>query len=302
MARQVARRDARLVAPFVVVLVLLIGGLSAMAESRGSQSGSTQLTGPGAASLRDLLPDLDQETPSELSVRTAVDGGRTIYVLGFRSAVRNVGEGPLVVDGTRPNVQTPAMTVDQLIDRSGAPPRLVSGVGNMRYTISPDHKHWHYMQFDRYELLRYELLRAATGDPVVTDRKTGFCLGDRYRVPDALPAAPSEPIYTGRCGLDQPDLLHMREGISVGYGDAYSAYLEGQDLPLSDLPDGRYILVHRVNADGSLKELSYTNNAASVLLDLSWHDGVPQVRVLARCPDTDLCETTVQTAWPGRRR
>jgi hypothetical protein len=81
----------------------------------------------------------------------------------------------------------------------------------------------------------------------------------------------------------------MREGISVGYGDDYSAFLEGQDLPLSDLPGGRYVLVHRVNADRRLRELSYANNAASVLLDLRWDRGAPQVRVLATCPDTDRC-------------
>jgi hypothetical protein len=184
------------------------------------------------------------------------------------------------------------MSVDQLINRSDGAPRLVRGVGTMQYVVSPDHNHWHYMQFDRYEMLRYELRRAATGEPVVGDRKSGFCLGDRYRVARHVAAAPSQPVYTGRCGLDQPGLLHMHEGISVGYGDDYSAFLEGQDLPLSDLPDGRYILVHRVNADGRLQELTDANNAASVLLDLSWRSGAPQIRVLATCPDTDRCEAT----------
>ena len=81
----------------------------------------------------------------------------------------------------------------------------------------------------------------------------------------------------------------MREGISVGYGDDYSAFLEGQDLPLDGLPDGRYVLVHRVNADRGLKELTYANNAASVLLDLRWQNGQPSLRVLARCRDTADC-------------
>jgi hypothetical protein len=262
----------------------VIGGLSAVAASGGVRN--------AAAASRDLLPDLEQETPSELAVRTAVADGRSIYVLGFRSAVRNTGAGPLIVEGARPDAETPSMTVDQLINRSSAPPRLVRGVGSMQYVVSPDHNHWHYMQFDRYELLRYELRSAATDEPVVTDRKSGFCLGDRYSVPGALPAAPSQAVYTGRCGLDQPGLLHMREGISVGYGDDYSAFLEGQDLPLSDLPDGRYVLVHRVNADERLSELSYANNAASVLLDLRWDGGAPEVRLLATCPGTDRCTTS----------
>jgi hypothetical protein len=282
-------------------VALLIGGFSAMTGG-GPRSAPPPVTAPPATPAtparalppdqgsRDLLPDLDQETPSELAIRAVVADGRSIYVLGFRSAVRNIGDGPLIVDGARPDTQTPSMTVDQVINRTGAPPRVAREVGTMQYVVSPDHNHWHYMQFDRYELLRYELVRAATGEAVVTDRKTGFCLGDRYRVPDAPPAAPPQPVYTGRCGLDQPGLLRMNEGISVGYGDDYSAFLEGQDLPLSGLPDGRYVLVHRVNADGRLRELSYANNAASVLFDLSWPGGLPQIRVLARCPDTDRCE------------
>jgi hypothetical protein len=48
--------------------------------------------------------------------------------------------------------------------------------------------------------------------------------------------------------------------------------------------------VHRVNADRRLHELSYANNAASLLLDLRWKRGVPQIRVLASCPDSARCK------------
>jgi hypothetical protein len=104
-----------------------------------------------------------------------------------------------------------------------------------------------------------------------------------------LPAAPAERVFTRRCGLTQPGRLSIHEGISVGYGDDYSAFLEGQDLPLDGLPGGRYILVHRVNADRGLEELTYQNNAASVLLHLGWQNGEPLLRVLARCPDQADC-------------
>ena len=72
------------------------------------------------------------------------------------------------------------------------------------------------------------------------DRKTGFCLGDRYDVAHAPRSPPSrrEPVYRSRCGLEQPGLLGIREGISVGYGDDYSANLEGQYLPLNGLRRG----------------------------------------------------------------
>jgi hypothetical protein len=178
-----------------------------------------------------------------------------------------------------------------IIERPDQPQEVVSAVGWMRYAISRDHQHWHYLEFEHYQLQRSELRRAGGSDVLVEDHKTGFCLGDRYRVPAPVPpATPPYPVYTGRCGLSNPELLHARAGISVGYGDAYSAYLEGQDLPLDGLPDGRYVLVHRVNVDGRLHEISYENDAASVLLDLRWRAGKPYIRVLARCPDTARCD------------
>ena len=99
----------------------------------------------------------------------------------------------------------------------------------------------------------------------------------------------------------------MREGISVGYGDDYSGFLEGQDLPLDGLPDGRYVLVHRVNANEKLREISYANNAASVLLDLRWENGQPQLHALLRRVPTPTGVTTHPPAGadsrsPSRRR
>ena len=75
----------------------------------------------------------------------------------------------------------------------------------------------------------------------------------------------------------------------MGYGDDYSAFLEGQSLPVGDLPAGEYVLVHRVNTDGGLHEGTLANNAASVRIALRWRDGRPSVLRLARCPDSDRC-------------
>ena len=84
-------------------------------------------------------------------------------------------------------------------------------------------------------------------------------------------------------------MLGVTQGISVGFGDAYAANLEGQYLPLTGLRAGRYVLIHRVNADGRLREQRYDNNAASVLLSLRWRAGVPRLRLLARCPGSARC-------------
>jgi hypothetical protein len=88
----------------------------------------------------------------------------------------------------------------------------------------------------------------------------------------------------------------VSEGISVGWGDNYVAYLEGQSLPIDGLHAGRYVLVHRVNTDRGLRELDYANDAASVLLDLRWRAGRPHLRLLASCPDSERCDTPSSAA------
>jgi lysyl oxidase len=228
-----------------------------------------------------LLPDLDQAAPYGLRLAHGRDG----WQLGFASAVANLGSGPLIIDGRRLSRTEETMTASQVIHRTEGPHEVVRHVGRLRYTRSPDHEHWHLLRFDRYELRRPGGHRA-----VVRDRKSGFCLGDRYDVDDMpLPAAPPEPVYTSRCGLERPGLDGVREGISVGYGDDYAANLEGQYLRLSGVRAGRYLLVHRANGDQRLLESNYANNAASVLLRLRWRRGTPRVTILAVCPDTERC-------------
>jgi serine protease len=278
--------EARAMRRALVVALGILGIAWLFAAGAGFRPETVGAAGPPDQ----LLPDLDQETPTQLTVMAVGSGNARTYVLGFRSAVRNIGNGPLILDGTRPDTGTPYMTVNQVIERGGALEEVIPDVGRMMYVASPDHQHWHYLQFDRYELQSYELRRASGGRALLRDRKTGFCLGDRYRVTTRLvPKAAPEKVYRSRCGLSETQLLQLREGISVGYGDDYKAFLEGQDLPLSGLAGGRYVLVHHVNRDRHLRELSYTNNAASVLFDLRWQKGVPEIRVLRTCPDTDRC-------------
>jgi hypothetical protein len=257
----------------VLAALLLVGGALRV---------SATTAGAGAPQR---LPDLDQEVPSELTV-ARVDGR---YVLGFRSAVRNIGAGPLIIDGHRPGADTAAMRADQVIVRDGAPREVVRDVGRLRYVVSPDHRHWHLLRFQRYELRR-----PGGSVALARDRKTGFCLGDRYTVRGVrLPARAARPLYRSRCGLGRTRLLGIREGISVGYGDDYAPTLEGQYLPLTGLPDGDYVLVHRVAAQ-RIRETRHDNDAASVLLRLRRRVGVPYVRVLARCPDTASCPSPDQ--------
>jgi hypothetical protein len=255
-----------------VLLLRVAPALAALTASAAAFAAAV----PSGSQAPALLPDLVQEAPSQLEVTTVRDNRRPVYRLGFRSAVRNVGRGPLLISGRRSGARDDEMTADQVIEHDGGPRSVEPAVGRLRYVISSDHRHWHLLGFERYELRR-------VGGPaaVANDRKTGFCLGDRYRVLDReLPAAPANPVITGRCGLGQPGLLQIEEGISVGYGDDYDPTLEGQYVRLTGLPSGRYLLVHRVNVDRALRETRYDNNAAALLIGVRWKGGRPRVRVL----------------------
>ena len=262
-------------------LVPAIGAIALCAAALAAAPGDTSGITPDSA----RLPDLDQELPWDLLVTSTGPSTAREYRLGFASAVRNIGDGPLIVSGRRQWGAIPTMTADQLIESADAPMAVVEGVGRLRYVQSRDHEHWHLLDFERYEL------RHAGGSTRrVTDRKTGFCLGDRYRTRGrALPAQPTAPRYTSRCGLGATGRLGLVEGISVGYGDDYPANLEGQSLPLTGLAAGRYVLTHRVNVRRRLRETDYSNNAASLLLRLQWRAGAPRIGVLRRCPDTERC-------------
>ena len=208
------------------------------------------------------LPDLDQAVPFGVSV--VEQSGRRLLVFG--SAVDNVGEAALVVEGERDG---DTMRARQLVGRRrhALPTRL-------RFVRSRTHRHWHLADFERYELRR-------DGRLVGRDRKTGFCLNDAYETR----ALNSAPTWTGDCGRNRPQARSIREGISPGFGDDYVPIREGQSIDVTDVPPGRYVLVHRVNPDRVLRERSYANNAASVAIELD----AGRVRVLARCPDAGTC-------------
>jgi hypothetical protein len=226
----------------------------------------------------ELLPDLDQAEPSAIAVVRDGDS----YLLTFASAVDNVGSGPLLIEGERPNTSTPMMSVSQLVRRTDGSTRVRPVGAHIHYVREETHEHWHLLSFESYELRR-----AANNELVRPDRKTGFCLGDRYRT-DSSTTLPF--MWTEDCGRNEPGLLSVEQGISPGYGDDYVPQLEGQYVDVTSVPAGRYLLVHRVNPEGVLEEETLSNNAASVLIRIRRDTGdIPTVNVLARCPASDSC-------------
>ncbi len=230
----------------------------------------------------ELLPDLAQAVPARLEI---VEDGDS-YQLVFTSAVANVGAGPLLVEGERPGRETPAMTARQLVRRTDGSARVRSEVGELQYAELEGQGRWQLLGF-----AAFELRRAADGAPVQPGEVVGVCLGDRSRTDEDVRAdeVPRRPVWTDGCGRDQPGLLVVREGISPGYGVDDVPGRAGPFIDVTSVPAGRYVLVQRANPERALEESDYANNTASVLIQVRRAGVIPSVRVLARCPGTDVC-------------
>jgi hypothetical protein len=175
------------------------------------------------------------------------------------------------------------MTATQLVQLSTGGLRTYRDIGFWRFVFADEHAHWHFLPFERYELLD------AKGEVLVRDHKSGFCIGDRFR--DAHVARPGNFFFTpGDCARGNPRATSTQGGSSVGYTDRYFPNYHGQNISLRGIPAGVYTLVHRTNPELLFTERRYDNNAASVRIRLTWRDNnVPRVTVLRVCEPSPRC-------------
>lgn len=270
-----------------LALMIAVGSALALpAAWAAAQEGPPLSPAPPLTQATALLPDLVQLTPYHLRVERVTRKSGERHRLGFASAVSNAGDGQLIVRARR-TADEPTMSADQIIRlRSGGHARR-RAIGTLHYARFHGHQHWHYQGFERYELRD-----VATGALISPDRKSGFCLGDRFDETgwQGRRRLPAEDRFLGLCGMRRPNATRMVQGISPGYGDEYLPHLEGQYVDITDVPPGPYVLVHRVNADRSLVESRYTNNASSVRIRLTVDaGGRRRIRVMAQCPGFDTC-------------
>jgi hypothetical protein len=233
--------------------------------------------------------------------------------LRFTTSADNVGDGPLLIYGSRGSAGVATMVARQAFQSTvdGSIPRSYADAqhpipAKLYYEPAATHEHWHLLGFEHFQL------RTRSGDTLVTDRKTGFCLGDRYQTPERLPNRPQDAntpagalaayLRRNRCGHHAPGALQVAEGISVGYGDDYLHTVDFQWLDVTGVPSGVYDVVNVVNGDQTLVEKSYANNASSIAISLRWPGGgappaqvttPPVVELLRSCPGQAHCADTL---------
>ena len=194
--------------------------------------------------VRVALPDLVTLPISDL--RLIQDDAGNWRVLRFANAIANIGDGPLEVRG-EPGPELQRYLVRQRIFTNSGRVALEPLLPFIEY--HPGHGHWHLQDFARYELWSTNPDRTLR-DVVDVSGKVSYCLMDT----DKGEQGPDNPREYLACG---PTL----QGISAGWVDTYNAYLPGQFLTLSGLPNGIYAIRSVADPEDHIRESDQSNNA-----------------------------------------
>jgi len=234
-----------------IALVLVLATVVSWAAS--AQSYNAQAIEAG----QPHYPDLRTLPPSNL--RIVVQGG--LRQLNFSNTVWNGGRGPLHLRAVHNNSSNTAATtaVFQGIFSHDANGDwyLVSESQVGLFRFDPDHNHWHFDQFARYEI-RNAGPGGSIGDTVlVSSEKVTFCVIDTTKVDMTLEHSTSAAGYS-ICGQNAV------QGLSVGWGDTYPWWISGQSLDATGLQNGTYWLVSTADPRNLLAEFDEGNNTGAV--------------------------------------
>jgi hypothetical protein len=200
-----------------------------------------------------LLPDLVPDPPSK--DRTNRRNGRRIQE--FTTAVGNVGDGPLLIEGKIIDTPEGEMTgAWQLIERRGTG-RCARFAGTFEF--HPSHLHWHFERFVAYEMRKDD---PNLGPFAAEGTKASFCLLDLDVVDNFGDGFPVRQVSQMTC-----DAQEGIQAISVGWKDVYDRTLDEQYIELDLDPPvrpGTYYLVNAVDPDGMLWEKDITNNVSYI--------------------------------------
>ena len=133
------------------------------------------------------------------------------------------------------------------------------------------HNHWHYQGYAKYDLYTMD------GALIPIGFKNGFCVMDLE--------CSDGGSYTYGCS---------NMGIAAGCGDIYSSGLSCQWIDVTDVEDGQYRLVVRVNWDYDPDalgryETNTENNWAVVCIELDRSGGDLETIILTDCPTFTDC-------------
>jgi hypothetical protein len=238
-------------------------------------------TGPHAGRLR--CPDIQMGTPANLYLDHYE--GRT--VLRAENNVKNRGEGPIMLRGTRTGKRT--MTARQHIYRWDGS-RLIARTGAQLYFkyIPGQGHYWKWADAARFEL--WSLNADGTRDKLArTGPKVIYCLRDLQRTSPSK-RSPRGRVFPG-CNKDGSK-RRVTLGTSVGWSDVYPSKYYQQWIDVTGLR-GCFAYVHRADPKNRVWETFEGNNDSQRIVRLPWRGnargcprrGGPQTNSVPDTPD-----------------
>jgi len=224
-----------------------------------------------ATPAADLLPDLRMEPLYGMYIE---ETAKHKLHLRFGTLVDNVGDGPLVIRGSK-RVKSNLTHIVQRVRRDNGTSRaIVQPNALIYYEPRGVHVHWHLRDF-----IFMKLTPLTQTDPPTERRakKIGFCLIDTDQMPEDQRPPNSAAKTFNDCG--EKDSTKVRMGISVGWGDVYEPYYTLQWVDATGLPAGDYRLCAFVNPQNLWLEKAIDNNYQYI--DLSFDPVAKSVTVNA---------------------
>jgi hypothetical protein len=201
------------------------------------------------------LPDLRSLPASDIRVNPASTEDPKDY-LAFSSIIWNAGESALVIAGIRSPNSDLMDAYQYFLDAKGNQAGAVR-TGSAEYDSREGHKHWHFQDFGRYNLL------GADKKELVRSHKEAFCPANTNAIDLLVKGASwqTEPVDVGSmCGTERS--LAVRMSVDSGWGDLYVQSLPGQSFDISGLPNGTYYIEIVANPEKRLHESDLTNNSS----------------------------------------
>ena len=279
-------------------------GTGDLADALTSYVSRLTFLGPPPSAPRPMLPDLVPERPAnfhiestaaasfyvatqrvpghqpscypqEITGLTADEPGSqdpVLRCLRWDMTVRNAGPGPYEIRAY-PESEAPTDAYQTIYRSDGR--YALEKVGDARFSSA--HGHVHIRGLDEAGLWTIQS-DGSPGRLVGKLPEKGMCTLDLLNPSFGTPAdAPARYVYPGTCdaegNIDPNDPLYpgeqyFRMGISSGWADIYPWFIPDQYIDITNVRDGRYLLVYRVNVAGSVIEGDRNNNTSSACVEL----------------------------------
>jgi hypothetical protein len=191
--------------------------------------------------------------------------------LRFDQGLMNLGRGPFEIRAYPNNGDgTEAYQAVYRSDGSYSEKR----VGMAKFSNA--HGHIHFMGFDHTGLFTINP-DGSPGHEVAHMVDKGRCAVDTHDPSFGKPAnGPAHYYVPSTCDQNDnqdprdpvyPNASYFRSGISPGWEDTYPWFIPDQYIDVTNVPDGRYLVINRVNVSGLVAEADTANDTSEACVD-----------------------------------